>query len=271
MTTAQKLIKYLATAFAIFLIITIISGILSALYALSGVLGLKKHNKEIKSEMKGVSIGNDDITTLDIDVAFTNLVIKKGEKLAAETNNSNIICKQNNRTLKIKEESHNWFAKNNEGDLIVYIPENIQFEKVKINAGAGKIEIQDINTRNIDLELGAGATEIKKLNVTNDCKIESGAGRVKILSGKIHNLDLDMGVGEFDVTSLITGNSKIEAGIGNLKLNLQGDKESYKIKANKGIGSIRINGKEVSDNVEYGDGENIIKIDGGIGAINIHN
>ena len=44
MTLAQKIIKYLALAFAIFLIVTIISGILGGLYALSGVLGLKKEN-----------------------------------------------------------------------------------------------------------------------------------------------------------------------------------------------------------------------------------
>ena len=40
MTTAQKVIKYLATAFAVFLIITIISAILSGGYALLSALGL---------------------------------------------------------------------------------------------------------------------------------------------------------------------------------------------------------------------------------------
>lgn len=78
-----------------------------------------------------------------------------------------------------------------------------------------------------------------------------------------------MGVGKFEITSVITGNSKINAGIGNLELNIQGNKENYTIKADKGIGSIKIDGKEIADNVTYGDGENTIKIDGGIGKINI--
>ena len=78
-----------------------------------------------------------------------------------------------------------------------------------------------------------------------------------------------MGVGKFEVTSAITGNSKINSGIGNLELNIQGNKENYTIKADKGIGSIKIDGKEIADDVIYGEGENIIKINGGIGSINV--
>ena len=269
MTTAQKVIKNLALAFAILLIVSIISGILSALYALSGVLGLQKEDKTIKDDMSMINFENGEVATLDIDVAFTNLIIKKGDNLIAETNNKDINCKQNNQNLQIKEKQHNWLSRNNKGDLVVYIPENLEFEKVKINAGAGKIQIENINTENLYLELGAGETIIEKLNVKDDCKIESGAGKVSIISGNINELNLDMGVGKFEITSAITGNSKINAGIGNLELNIKGHKENYTIKADKGIGSIKIDGKEMADDVTYGDGENSIKIDGGIGSIKI--
>ena len=269
MTLTQKIIKYLALAFAIFLIVTIISGILGGLYTLSRVLGLEKEDETIKGEMSMIDFENSDVATIDIDVAFTNLIIKKGDLLLAETNNKNINCKQNNQNLQIKEKQHSWFSGNNKGDLVVYIPENLKFEKVKINAGAGKIQIENINTENLYLELGAGETTIEKLNITKDCKIESGAGKVSILSGNINDLNLDIGVGEFNVTSSITGDSKINAGIGSLVLNIQGSKENYTIKADKGLGSIRIDGKETVDDVRYGSGINTIKIDGGIGSIKI--
>ena len=269
MTTAQKVIKNLALAFAILLIVSIISGILSALYALSGVLGLQKEDEIIKDEMSKINFENSEVATLDIDVAFTNLIIKKGDLLLAETNNKNINCIQNNQNLQIKENQHSLFSKNDTGDLVIYIPEDLEFKKVKINSGAGKIQIENINAEKLYLELGAGETIIEKLNVTDDCKIESGAGKVSILSGNINELNLDMGVGKFEVTSALTGNSKINAGIGNLELNIQGNKENYTIKANKGIGSIKIDGKEVSNDITYGNGENNIKIDGGIGEIKI--
>ena len=203
MTTAQKVIKNLALAFAILLIVSIISGILSALYALSGVLGLQKEEETIKDEMSVINFENSEAATLDIDVAFTNLIIKKGDFLVAETNNKGINCKQDNQNLQIKEKQQGLFSGNNKGDLVVYIPENLEFEKVKINAGAGKIQIENINTKNLHLELGAGETIIEKINVTDDCKIESGAGKVSILSGNINELDLDMGIGKFEVASAI--------------------------------------------------------------------
>ena len=269
MTTAQKIIKYLALAFAAFLVVSIISGILGAIYALSGILGLQKEDKPIKETMNMINFENSEVATLDIDVAFTNLIIKKGDFLIAETNNKDINCKQNNQNLQIKEKQNSLFSGNDKGDLVVYIPENLEFEKVKINAGAGKIQIENLNTKNLYLELGAGETIIEKLDVTEECKIESGAGKVNILSGTINELNLDMGVGKFEVTAAIIGNSKINAGIGELELNIQDNKENYAIKAEKGIGTIKIDGKEVSDDVTYGNGKNTIKIDGGIGNINV--
>ena len=233
MTTAQKIIKYLAIAFAIFLIITIISAILTATVALSGILGLKKAiENSNNAEMVTTTFENAEIHTLNIDIAATNLMIKQGEILKIETDNSNIDCKQSNKELKIKEKDYKWFSYNNvEKELILYVPEDLEFEKVKINVGVGKVTIS---------------------------------------SRTINDLDFDMGVGEANITADLTGESEINAGVGELNIKLQGEKDSYKIKADKGIGAIKIDGKQISNGEIYGDGENEIDIDGGIGSINIY-
>lgn len=267
MTSLQKVIKYLAISFAIFLIVTIISTILGVFYALSGVLGLKKDSKIASDEISITNFENTNLAALDIEVGYTNLTIKTGDFLRVETNNSNINCKQNNQNLQIKEKNHNWFSNSENLDLILYIPENLELEEVKINAGAGKINAEKLTAKNLSFELGAGETEIKKLNVSKKCNIDSGAGKVNILSGSITNLDLDMGVGEVNLDVVIAGKSDIDAGIGSLIMNLQGNKEDYNIKTDKGIGSMKIDGKEVADSEVYGDGENYIEIDGGIGNI----
>ena len=101
MTQTQKIIKYIAIAFAIFLIVTIISAILSGIYGLSNALGLRNDNKLVINGTTILGIEDDNIIALDIDVAYTNLIIKKGDTLKAETNNSNITCKQNNQNLQI--------------------------------------------------------------------------------------------------------------------------------------------------------------------------
>lgn len=157
--------------------------------------------------------------------------------------------------------------KNNSGELIIYIPEDLEFDKVKICTGAGKISIEKISTRRLSLEIGAGETQIRELEVKDKADIDGGAGKVTILSGVINDLDLDMGVGKVEINAKLIGNTDIEAGIGELKVNINAPKEDYKIKASKGIGSITIDREKISDDVVYGNGENYIKIDGGIGNI----
>ena len=308
MTTAQKIIKYFAIAFAIFLIISIISLILFGVYALSGVLGLKDNSKiDISGNMQTVDFGSvtsgdntinsgnsdstnntsntanntsnvvssgnsvniADITSLDIEVKYTNLIIRNGDTFRYETNNDNITYRQsNNNTLKI-EEKHHWALGNTQSDLVIYIPENFNLNRINIEAGAGKVEIENLNAESLDLELGAGEASISNLNVTSRCKLEGGAGRLNVLNGNLNNLDLDMGMGEVNINALITGNSDIDAGIGTLNLNLQGSKADYRIRLDKGVGNIRINGENISNGSTYGEGANLIKIDDGIGNINI--
>lgn len=270
MTSLQKVIKYLAIAFAIFLIVSIISTITAAVFALSGILGLKQDiEQSINSEMVATNLENTGVETLDIEIAFTNLTIKTGETLKIETDNNNINYKQQNQKLEIKEKNNKWFVNYVEKELILYLPENIKFEKVKISTGAGKIDIEALNTDNLYFELGAGETQIQNLNVSKECEIDGGAGKLSILSGTINDLDLDMGVGEVNLTSSLTGKNEINAGVGNLNIDLQGEKESYKIQADKGIGSVKIDGKEISDGETFGDGANHIEVDGGVGNIKI--
>lgn len=276
MTTTQRVIKYLAIALAIFIIVSIASGILFGLNIFSDILGL---TKEGNSGVVGTEIENSDkITTrfdntqiarLKIELAYSSLTIKEGESFNVETNTRKVEAKQSGDELIVKERGTNLFGNNNQRTVIVTIPRDTVLHNVKIEAGAGQIEVEKLATKNLDLEIGAGKVTIQNLKVTQKAKIEGGAGKVEIKSGEITNLDLEMGVGSFAVSTSLAGNNKIEAGMGRLEVNLTNGLENYTIRASKGIGSIRIGDKEVSSNVEYGTGETNIKIDGGVGSIEV--
>ena len=78
-----------------------------------------------------------------------------------------------------------------------------------------------------------------------------------------------MGVGEVNLIASLIGKNEINAGVGSLNIDLQGEKESYKIQADKGLGSVKIDGREISNGETFGDGENYIEVDGGVGNIDI--
>lgn len=273
MTTAQKIIKYCAVAFAIFLIITIISAVLSAGYRLLNAIGIIDSNRySLLENMVTISDDAEEFLSLNLDIKSSNLQIKTGDKFEVKTNNSNIKYSNENGSIKIKEDKlTNWFfGKIDIGELIIYIPENMkQIDEVKINIGAGKIFIENLNTKNLYLDLGAGNVAIDKLTVSEESKINGGAGNININSGSFANVDLDLGVGNTKIKSSVTGNSKIDTGVGELNLYLTLESSEYKIEVDKGIGKITFNDDKILDNTIIGNGENYIKINGGIGNINI--
>lgn len=267
MTSAQRIIKYLALGFAIFLIITIFSSIMFGLSAVSNVFD--DNSSDILEDLKDLNINGNDISVLDIDISAANLMIKTGEALKVETNNKYINYKLDGNKLTIKEKKHNWFFKKNKSDLVVYIPENFMFDGVSIDTGAGKIEVEEINTRILDIDFGAGKANINNLVVESRAEIDGGAGEISILNGSINNLDLDVGVGKFTLNSKLTGSTKIDAGVGELNMNILGSIEDYEIRVDKGIGSAKLNNQDMKNERIYGTGINSIDIDGGVGSINI--
>ena len=266
MSGLQKIIKYLAIAFALFLTFSIISGII---YTISFIGNLLDDNsKSITEKLNNLEI-NENTLLLDINVSSSNITIKKGNTFKVESNNKYINSKQDKNKLYITEDKHNWFNHNENNKLIVYVPSDFIFDRVAIESGVSKVNIEELSTKQLYLDLGAGKVSINNLTVLENAKIDGGAGETIIKSSSIHNLDLNVGVGKLSLDSKLTGNNKIDSGIGEMDLSLLGTLDDYCIILDKGLGSATINGKNMSDDTTYGTGETKLDIDGGVGSIQI--
>lgn len=261
MTTAQKIIKYCAIAFAISLIVSIISGFTILFNLIGNIL-----YDDASTSNNNISI-NSNASILNIDLKISSLTIKKGNTLNVVSNNKYITVDKNKGLLNIKEKNHIGFNYK-DNIVVITIPENTKLYNVNLNAGAGKINIDHLNTSKINFSLGAGKVKIKELNVEEEAYIDGGAGQIEILNGSINNLNFDIGVGKTTIKSLITGNTEIDCGIGELDLKLLNNIKNYTFDIEKGIGSITLNNENLKEG-KTGSGINKIDIDGGIGSINI--
>lgn len=264
MSEFQKVIKYCAMAFAVFLAINIIGSIFVGIGAL-GVLFDKKETKVSTKDLEVLETRRDDYRELDIDVKSSSVLIKEGESFKVETNNKYVMVHEDEGTLEIEEKEH--FVNNTDYTVVIYIPAEYSFNEVSFDGGAGKIDIRGLTTRDISLDLGAGKVKIDNLVVSGEADIDGGAGAIEISNGAINNLDLDMGVGKFTMKTKLTGNNNIDAGVGESNITLIGSEADYMIKVNKGIGEAIIDGKAVSDNSYRGRGSTNLYIDGGVGKI----
>lgn len=267
MMNFHKIIKYCALAFAFFLIFGILSGIM---YLMISIGNIFNDNNNITGKLEEINI-NSDAKVIEIDINSSHLTIKTGDFLKAMTNNKDIVIREEDNKLFIEEEDNDWFSfGNNDSNLIVYIPDDFDLDGTVINTGAGKIEIDKLSTKKLYLDLGAGNVIIHNLEVLDEAEIDGGTGKIEIKKGLINNLDLDMGVGNLTLTSYLLGTNDISAGIGSIELNLIGTYDEYRILANKGIGSIKLDGNSIDSDTYYGTGNNQINIDGGVGSIDIH-
>lgn len=264
MINFQKIIKYFAIAFAMFLIVSIISGII---YGLSTVGIIFTNSNNITTEMKTTSI-NSDINSLEIDINSSDLTIKSGDMLTIETNNSDINIIEEAELLSIKEKKNNILSTKN-SKLIITLPDKI-YNTLAINIGAGKVNIEKINANSGTIELGAGNIVIDDIIIEKSLNLENGAGDLNIRNGIINNLDLSIGAGSVTLKSKVLGNSKLDCGVGKVNLDLIETKEDYTLKISKGVGTITVADEKVKENYNYGTGINSIVIDGGVGKVKVN-
>lgn len=272
MNDTQKVIKYFAVSLAVLLIVFIFGSIAMSVITLGNIF-INDGDAVLTESKEEVISQTSTIDKLTIDVKSTNLVINKGEvdsDIKITTDNKYITYKNSNGEIKVKEKKHNYFGKSAKTTTTITLPENIMLKEVDIDAGAGTVHIEKILADIFDLELGAGSIVIDDLVVDSKADIDSGAGKVTIKDGKINNLDLDLGVGSFTLNTILTGKNKIDAGVGEVNINLLDNLSNYHLDLDKGIGSITINDEEVKGNKVYGTGSNTIDIDGGVGKININ-
>lgn len=254
MSEGQKVIKYIAIAFAIFLTVNIIGGIITAFACIAGVTGIVSISNNTE-DMVDFSESYTQVEQIQIECKLSNLNIKQGAefKVEATTIEDKFECENIDGILKIREKEFRFFRNNvSDSNITVYIPENEKLTNVKIETGAGKVTIEKLSTDRLKLDLGAGSVKISDINVEKEAKINGGVGKVKIENSILNNLELDCGVGEFEMTAKLIGNTDIDCGVGRLEVNLIGNEDDYKISAKKGLGSFTINSKEIQNDTKYG-------------------
>lgn len=262
MTTFQKVIKYLAMAFAICLIVSIFGGILGTV----GFLGGFFEQDTVQENAVTYPI-HGDITALDIQISAADFTIKQADTFSVESNLKHLTVSEQDGTLRIEETKK--LRMNSGAFLTLCIPADAVLDKAKITTGAGKLSVETLSANDLDLELGAGEVDIRCLNAAVRADIDGGAGKLTIADGTLHDLDLDMGVGQLNLTCAVLGNSDLGLGVGESNITLIGSRDDYCITAEKGIGDATIDGRSISNEETFGSGANKIEVDGGVGAIRI--
>ncbi len=265
MKETDKLVKTFSILLGIFLIIVICSCILGVIRAIVGFIPSTLPN----DDKENVYVTYDHIKEIKVDLKSTNLNILRGSSFKIEKEDikkDTIKIDTKGNSLIIREKNTSLF--NTEDKLLtIYIPEDLELRFLEIDLGAGKLDMDNITAREFELDEGAGT-----INITNSkfdkTSISGGAGKMEIKNSTLKDLELETGVGSTYISGSILGKSEIECGVGSINLDLDNSQDDYTLLVEKGLGSIKINGDDVSSGTK-GHGTNSLSIEGGVGSINI--
>lgn len=280
MTPLQKVIKYGAIAFGFYLVFVILSAIIFGIATIFGVFfgidAYKSYTTKEEVIIESFEETFESANNLDIKLNVSKLTIKTGDEFRVEVRNStdDFYCKMDGDTLKIRDKKSNvnlFNFSNNDvmPEIILYIPQNQKISNIEIETGINETYIEKIVADKIDIEAGVGKFTIGEIKA-DVANISGGAGETNVEKSTLNELKLEAGVGKFVINSEILQEAKIHAGVGQLIVNLEGNKESYKVKASTGLGSLLVDDKKAEDNQIIGDGSSYIKVEAGVGEVQIN-
>lgn len=276
MTSFQKTIKYIAIGLGVFLAISIVLALANIGEMIISFATGNRHTIDNR-ELINFEENYSEVKNIEIKDVVGQLDIKVGSDFRVEGQNVTEGFKAKvtkNGTLQVKEEGSgrifNWFDnRSSNSKIVLYLPEDFKADKVSIEGGVSKTTIDYLHTKELKVSVGVGELYGNKI-YAGEVDINGGVGNVTLRDVTLHDIDVDAGVGELYIQGDIFGYSRIRGGVGQVQIDLNGDPMDYKLDIDSGIGQVRVNGGKTSGGI-YGnhDAEHEIKIDGGIGEIEV--
>lgn len=149
-------------------------------------------------------------------------------------------------TLYVKSVTTTMFQKaQNKCKIILYVPAAYQFEHVRMELGAGRMEVGDLHAREASLEVGAGeivaqGTEADKL------ELSVGMGSIELDGMSVNRLDISVGMGGVTAKGSVSGDIKAECSMGSMEMTLEGSRNDFNYTLECAMGTIELGSDEYS-------------------------
>ena len=232
MNGLQKVIKYCAMAFAIFLTVVILGSIITAVVGvttgIAGVNALTREDKERIALSEEYSLEEAkllDITSILVD-CNAEITVERGEVLSIKAFDvtDEYEIRQANGKFSIVQDRPDfnikwvWFDDITvQEKVIVTIPEELCPEQIKIESGSGAVTVTEVVADNLTVDSGSGRVTMKKVEADR-LLVDSGSGKVAVASATLKNTELYTGSGGISVEDSALGMLRLDSGSGAVRM-----------------------------------------------------
>lgn len=256
MTQFEKAIKTIAIVIAVFVMVVIIGGIVTAVLAVTAIFSSDKAHQMFATEAHQAV--ESAVELKDIDERFVAFEVKD-----LEVNNSigNVTIIETD-TADIHVTGKNL----NEASSI-----ELHGDKLYIESAAVNVELFGVKLGEKVNEEDIGIT----IEIPKDFKFESvylmnSVGEMKVSDITAESMRIENNMGSMTAERILASETRIESGVGNVNVSFSGTMNDYDMRLEPGIGSIVVDGVKQSEmNHTNREAENSIRVEGGAGKVTI--
>lgn len=289
MNVVQKVIKYCAMAFAVFLSVAIFGSIIAVVLGLAVEGGFydKRERINLSERYSAAEIEELGIERILIDCP-AEILVKPGTELAIEAQNvtEDYRIRCSNGTLRLESKRKSFFFSfslfgwgTEQGTVVVTLPEGYVPKEFKIDSGAQPVLVENLNTEQLTVDSGAGnvtitALQAEKLHMdtgsgrvsitdaaVKSTSIDSGAGRVKVENSELGSLHLNSGSGAVDFQNVTAEDAKVDSGSGAVEWSGTLTGRCY-FDTGSGRVSLQLTGKEEDYRLRLDSGSGDVRVNG---------
>lgn len=224
-------------------VISILDGDESGLVIQSNDVKYDKKHDVVYGDFTDDNIRSTDIRNLDIEVGDGQLYILEGDAFELK--------KEGDLGCQYYVEDHTFYLRQKGviGDeyisLTLTIPKDSRFDEVDITLGAGELVVMGtLLAKEMDVEVGAGKVDLEKVE-TGDFSAEIGAGELIIDALNTKDCEVTVAMGSIAVESgVISGEMDAEVDMGSMEFFLSDSYENHSYEIDCAMGETCIESPE---------------------------
>lgn len=181
-----------------------------------------------------------DNLEISFDTGLLQIEKGAGDEIEVQHTGKAKINQKGNTLEIICAPQHFWGKSKNK--IKVSVPEGKKWNAVSIETSAGKVELKDVHTDILEIDLDAGDASVEGLQCMN-AEAELDAGQIVMKNTSVKNLESDVDMGSFEYEGVILKNCDVSVDAGNVLLKLDQEEDEFNYHIQSELGNIVVGGQ----------------------------
>ena len=183
------------------------------------------------------------------------------------SNRDKMNCYIEDNCLYLEEKNHKPIQKG--GEIVLTVPESMDWKKIEIDAQAAYVALQDFSAEEMEFSAGAGSIEASGLQ-TKKLILSAEAGAITVTDSEAAELEADAEAGVLRFSGSITDMVDADAELGNIVLNLSQREDDFDYEIDSDLGNVEFDGVSMENFVICNKASGKMKLDSSMGNIEIY-